>query len=26
MLRHWLTAAAWTLGVDRQRIAHWAGR
>jgi rSAM/selenodomain-associated transferase 2 len=26
MLRHWVTAAAWTLGVDRRRIAQWAGR
>ena len=26
MLRHWLAAAAWTLGVDRRRIAQWAGR
>ena len=26
MLRHWFAAAAWTLGVDRQRIAQWAGR
>jgi rSAM/selenodomain-associated transferase 2 len=26
MLRHWLAAAAWTLGINRRRIAHWAGR
>ncbi len=26
MLRHWLAAAAWTIGVDRRRIAQWAGR
>ena len=26
MLRHWFVAAAWTLGVDRGRIAQWAGR
>ena len=26
MLRHWVTAAAWSLGVDRQRIAQWARR
>jgi rSAM/selenodomain-associated transferase 2 len=26
MLRHWLAAAAWTLGVDRERVAHWVGR
>ena len=26
MLRHWLAAAAWTLGVDRRRIAHWSNR
>jgi len=26
MLRHWVAAAAWTLGVDRRRIAQWAGR
>jgi rSAM/selenodomain-associated transferase 2 len=26
MLRHWLVATAWALGVDRQRIAQWAGR
>jgi rSAM/selenodomain-associated transferase 2 len=26
MLRHWFVAAAWTLGVDRRRIAQWAGR
>jgi len=26
MLRHWVVAAAWTLGVDRRRIAQWAGR
>jgi rSAM/selenodomain-associated transferase 2 len=26
MLRHWLAAAAWSLGVDRRRIAEWAGR
>ena len=26
MLRHWLAAAAWSLGLDRERVAHWAGR
>jgi rSAM/selenodomain-associated transferase 2 len=26
MLRHWITAAAWSLGVDRRRIAQWARR
>ena len=26
MFRHWFVAAAWTLGVDRERIAFWAGR
>ena len=26
MLRNWIATAAWTLGVDRRRIAHWAGR
>jgi len=26
MLRNWLATAAWTLRVDRRRIAHWAGR
>jgi rSAM/selenodomain-associated transferase 2 len=26
MMRHWLAAAAWTLGVDRRRIQQWAGR
>jgi GT2 family glycosyltransferase len=26
MLRHWVAAAAWTLGVDRERVAHWVGR
>jgi rSAM/selenodomain-associated transferase 2 len=26
MLRHWVAAAAWSLGVDRERIAQWAGR
>jgi rSAM/selenodomain-associated transferase 2 len=26
MLRHWIAAAAWTLGVDRARIAHWVRR
>ena len=26
MLRHWFVAAAWSLGVDRRRIAQWAGR
>jgi rSAM/selenodomain-associated transferase 2 len=26
MLRHWLVAFAWGLGVDRQRIAQWARR
>ncbi len=26
MLRNWLAATAWTLGVDRARIAHWVGR
>jgi len=26
MLRHWLAAAAWTLGVSRTRVAEWVGR
>lgn len=26
MLRHWLAAAAWRLGVDRARVAAWYGR
>jgi rSAM/selenodomain-associated transferase 2 len=26
MLRHWVAAAAWAAGVDRRRIAQWAGR
>jgi len=26
MLRHWLAAAAWRLGVDRSRVAAWYGR
>jgi rSAM/selenodomain-associated transferase 2 len=26
MLRHWLAAGAWTLGVDRDRVAQWVGR
>jgi rSAM/selenodomain-associated transferase 2 len=26
MLRHWLFAAAWRLGVDRARLAAWYGR
>jgi rSAM/selenodomain-associated transferase 2 len=26
MLRHWVAAAAWTLGVDRERVAHWVDR
>jgi rSAM/selenodomain-associated transferase 2 len=26
MLRHWLATAAWTLGVERARIARWVGR
>jgi rSAM/selenodomain-associated transferase 2 len=25
-LRHWLAAAAWTVGVDRARVAQWVGR
>ncbi|MEE8580879.1 MAG: glycosyltransferase family 2 protein [Myxococcota bacterium] len=26
MFRHWLAAAAWTMGVDRERLAAWYGR
>jgi len=26
MFSHWLAAAAWGLGVDRERIAGWLGR
>lgn len=26
MLRHWVAAGAWALGVDRERVAAWYGR
>lgn len=26
MLRHWRVAAGWALGVERNRLARWAGR
>jgi rSAM/selenodomain-associated transferase 2 len=26
MARHWLAAGAWSLGVERRRIARWVGR